>query len=449
MRSAGTSEGCSWLCCWNDWRRIILSSFVRIGLSATQRPLEEVARYLGGLDRIGDTSSERRAKPRPVTIIDAGWRRDLDLEVIWPRTLLGPAAPSNGSIWPDIEQQLSTLVNNHRSTIIFANNRRTVEKLTARLNKLASSSEDQSEDEVAAEGIGFEAVSDSTPRMRAHHGSISLEERRTTETALKEGELAAVVATASLELGIDMGAVDLVCQVESPGNVARGLQRVGRAGHVVHGVSKGRLIAKTSADLLESAALARCMVHGQIEHLRVPQGCLDVLAQQVIACVAMEPWDVPALFELVRRRLSLPEPGRRMRLRVFCGWCPVDFRRNRFATCGLESSGTGFTTAYPRCRARPTLPLVGGGTIPDTGQFPVYLGEGGPRLGELDEEFVFERRVGETFVLGNSTWRIIAIEPHRVIVAKAEGQTALMPFWRGESTSRSPELGEAVGALIP
>ena len=198
---------------------------------------------------------------------------------------------------------------------------------------------------------------------------------------------------------------------------------MGRAGHVVHGVSKGRLIAKTSADLLESAALARCMLHGQIEHLRVPQGCLDVLAQQVIACVAMEPWDVPALLSW----FAAPIPTRiwrPMRLRVFCGWCPVDFLRNRSATCGLESSGTGFTTAYPRCRARPTLALVGGGTIPDTGQFPVYLGEGGPRLGELDKEFVFERRVGETFVLGNSTWRIIAIDPHRVIVAKAEGQTA-------------------------
>ena len=423
-----------------------LSSFVRIGLSATQRPLEEVARYLGGLDRIGESSSERRAEPRPVTIIDAGWRRDLDLEVIWPRTLLGPAAPSNGSIWPDIEQQLSNLVKNHRSTIIFANNRRTVEKLTARLNKLASSSEGPGGDEGPAEAIGFVAVSDSTPRMRAHHGSISLEERKTTETALKEGELAAVVATASLELGIDMGAVDLVCQVESPGSVARGLQRVGRAGHVVHGVSKGRVIAKTSADLLESAALARCMLRGQIEQLRVPQGCLDVLAQQVIACVAMEPWDVPALFELVRGAYpyqNLPPDAFESVLRLVSGRFPTESFRDLRARVVWDR-------IHNRLFALPGtahLALVGGGTIPDTGQFPVYLGEGGPRLGELDEEFVFERRVGETFALGNSTWRIIAIDPHRVIVAKAEGQTAQMPFWRGESTSRSRELGEAVGAL--
>ena len=255
-----------------------------------------------------------------------------------------------------------------------------------------------------------------------------------------------MVATASLELGIDMGAVDLVCQVESPGNVARGLQRVGRAGHVVHGVSRGRLIAKTPADLLESAALCRAMLQGEIEHLRVPRGCLDVLAQQVVACVAMEPWDVPALFDLVRcaypfRDLSaeafesvlrlvsgrFPSPGLRD-LRARVAWDPI---HNRLAAL----PGTAH------------LALVGGGTIPDTGQFPVYLGDGGPRLGELDEEFVFERRVGETFMLGNSTWRIDAIEPHRVLVGRAEGQPGVMPFWHGEAASRSPELGEAVGAL--
>ncbi len=249
------------------------SGFVRIGLSATQRPLEEVARYLGGLRRDG-----RRivSSTRPVTIVDAGRRRDLDLSVIWPAS--PDRLPGPGTIWPAIEDRLARLMSQHRSTIIFTNNRRMVEKLTARLNETDASSR---EGEAPAEpGSGLARPEARVPGdgtdgyrpFRAHHGSLSLDERRTTEEALKQGELAAVVATASLELGIDMGAVDLVCQVESPGNVARGLQRVGRAGHVVHGTSRGRLIAKTPSDLLESAALCRAMLDGAIEHLRVPEG---------------------------------------------------------------------------------------------------------------------------------------------------------------------------------
>jgi ATP-dependent Lhr-like helicase len=282
--------------------------------------------------------------------------------------------------------------------------------------------------------------------FRAHHGSISLEERRATENALKEGTLSAVVATASLELGIDMGAVDLVCQVESPGSIARGLQRVGRAGHVVHGVSKGRLIAKTASDLLESAALCRAMLEGQIEPLSVPRGCLDVLAQQVIACVAMDPWDVASLFDLVRAAYpfhDLPAEAFESILRLVSGRFPTpEFRdlRARVAWDRIHNR----LSALPGTKQ---LALVGGGTIPDTGQFPVYLGAEGPRLGELDEEFVYERRVGEAFSLGNSTWRIEAIDPHRVVVGKAEGQTAVMPFWRGENAARSAELGEKVGVL--
>jgi ATP-dependent helicase Lhr and Lhr-like helicase len=422
------------------------TSFVRIGLSATQRPLEEVARFLGGLKPAAGTSPDRRAEPRPVTIVDAGWRRDLDLEVIWPRNLIGASASGDGSIWPEIEQRLSALVKSHRSTIIFANNRRTVEKLTAKLNALAVSGDDAGVEEGSAFGGGVEPAAASFRRLRAHHGSISLAERRETEIALKEGELAAVVATASLELGIDMGAVDLVCQVESPGNVARGLQRVGRAGHVVRGVSKGRLIAKTPGDLLESAALCRSMLHGEIEQLRVPQGCLDVLAQQVIACVAMEPWDVPALFELIRGAYpfhSLAPDAFESVLSLVSGRFPTESFRDLRARVVWDRT-------HNRLSALPGtahLALVGGGTIPDTGQFPVYLGDGGPRLGELDEEFVFERRVGESFVLGNSTWRITAIQPDRVVVANAGGQSAVMPFWRGEMSARSSELGEAVGAL--
>ncbi len=418
---------------------ICASNFVRIGLSATQRPLEEVARYLGGLEWEEDLSVGRRAVPRPVTIVDAGRRRDLDLQVIWPRDSV--KGGTVGSIWPEIERTLLKLVREHRSTIIFANNRRTVEKLTARLNERALASDAEADPPIGEDGT--ERVGGP---FRAHHGSISLDERRGTEEALKEGDLTAVVATASLELGIDMGAVDLVCQVESPGNVARGLQRVGRAGHVVRGTSKGRLIAKTSGDLLESAALCRAMEAGDIEHLRVPLGCLDVLAQQVVACVAMDPWEVPALFDLVRSAYpfhGLTADSFENVLRLISGRFPTpDFRDLR-----ARVSWDRIHNALAPLPGTAQLALVGGGTIPDTGQFPVYLGEGGPRLGELDEEFVYERRVGETFVLGNSTWRIQAIDPHRVVVSAAEGHAAVMPFWRGESVSRSPELGLAVGAL--
>ena len=301
--------------------------------------------------------------------------------MIWPRPLLGPAAPSNGSIWPDIEQQLSNLVKNHRSTIIFANNRRTVEKLTARLNKLASSSEGPDGDEAPAEGIGFDEVSNSTPRMRAHHGSISLEERKTTETALKEGELAAVVATASLELGIDMGAVDLVCQVESPGNVARGLAAGGpswpRRPRCQQRTADRQNVGRPAR--IRRVVLA-AMLHGQIEHLRVPQGCLDVLAQQVIACVAMEPWDVPALFELVRGAYpyqNLAPDAFESVLRLVSGRFPTESFRDLRARVVWDR-------IHNRLSALPGtahLALVGGGTIPDTGQFPGVPGRGWATVG--------------------------------------------------------------------
>ncbi len=273
-----------------------------------------------------------------------------------------------------------------------------------------------------------------------------MDERRSTENALKQGELAAVVATASLELGIDMGAVELVCQVESPGSVARGLQRVGRAGHIVGRVSKGRLFAKTAGDLVESAALCREMVRGAVEALRVPTNCLDVLAQQVVACVAVDRWDVPGLFDLVRQaypyRDLTPEAFESV-LSMISGRFPLESFRDLRARVSWDR-------VHNRLAALPgtaQIALVNGGTIPDTGQYPVYLGDDGPRLGELDEEFVLERRVGETFVLGTSTWRIDAIEPQRVVVGRAEGRSSLMPFWRGETSARSPELGAAVGAL--
>ena len=412
------------------------NSFVRIGLSATQRPLDEVARYLGGLKTTTEVDGGIQFAPRPVTIIDTGQRKQLDLEVIAP---FGHAsAPRAGSVWPAIEQRLFDLIKSHRSTIIFANNRRLVERLTSHINKLANDdiTGDQRLDDVEA-GDG---------PVKSHHGSLSIDERRTTEESLKRGELTAVVATASLELGIDMGAVELVCQVESPGSIARGLQRVGRAGHLVGRISKGRLIAKTASDLIEAAALCRKMSLGEVEALRVPTNCLDILAQQVVACVAMDRWDVPELFNLVRRAYpyrDLTPSAFETVLKMISGRFALESFRDL-------SPRVSWDRIHNRLAALPgtaRIAIVNGGTIPDTGQYPVYLGENGPRLGELDEEFVLERRVGETFVLGTATWLIEAIEPQRVIVGRAEGRSALMPFWRGEDSPRSAELGEAVGLL--
>jgi ATP-dependent Lhr-like helicase len=244
-------------------------SFVRIGLSATQRPLEEVARYLGGA-----TFDGSQYVPRPVTIIDGGLRKEVDLGILSPVEAFGPLPEQ--TIWPAIDRLLQKLIADHTSTLVFANDRRSVERITAFLNE---------EKQIA----------------QAHHGSVSLERRQEIEAALKEGRLPAVVATASLEMGIDMGAVDLVCQVASPGNVARALQRVGRAGHLVGQKSKGRFIPRLASDIVEQAVLIREMLAGRVEEIRVPTNCLDLLAQQIVAMAAMDNWSVPELYALVRR----------------------------------------------------------------------------------------------------------------------------------------------------
>ncbi len=401
--------------------------FVRIGLSATQRPLEEVARFLGGLE----VDAEGTLHPRPVRIIDAGLRKDLDLRVINPVEQFGPLPER--SIWPSIYRLLGDLIREHRSTLVFANDRRAVERITAFLNE---------EGELA----------------RAHHGSVALEVRQQTEQALKEGRLPAVVATASLEMGIDMGAVDLVCQVESPGNVARALQRVGRAGHLVGQKSKGRLIPKMAADLLEQAVLAREMIAGRVEALRVPTNCLDVLAQQIVALVAMDDWEVTDLFSLVRRA----SPYRDLSPAAFESVLEMVSGRYRFqpaapqpgtnrpATMEALQPRISWDRIHNRLHALPgthQLALVNGGTIPDTGQYAAYT-TSGVRVGELDEEFIYERRVGDAFLLGTSAWRLVQIDADRVTVAPAEGAPAMIPFWRGEGIGRSPDLGLAIGAFL-
>ena len=402
-------------------------SFVRIGLSATQRPLEEVARYLGGA-----TFDGSQYVPRPVTLIDGGLRKDVDLGLLSPVEAFGPL-PEH-TIWPAIYRLLQKLIADHTSTLVFANDRRSVERITAFLNE---------EKEIA----------------RAHHGSVSLERRQEIEAALKQGRLPAVVATASLEMGIDMGSVDLVCQVASPGNVARALQRVGRAGHLVGQKSKGRFIPRQASDMVEQAVLIREMLAGRVEEIRVPTNCLDLLAQQIVAMAAMDNWSVPELYALVRRAY----PYRDLTSQAFESTLEMVSGRYRFEPTELSAGQRPSSTLealQPRIRwdrvrnrveALPgskSLALINGGTIPDTGQYAAYTTKG-VRVGELDEEFVFERRVGDAFLLGTSIWRIERIDADRVLVAPAEsGTPAIVPYWRGEGGGRSFSLGQAIGAFL-
>ena len=386
----------------------------RVGLSATQRPLEEVARFLGG--------------DRDVTIVDAGAAKQLDLEVIVPvddMRELGAAPAVEGeprvSIWPAVYPRLLELVQGHRSTIVFVNNRRSAERVANRLNELA-------EAEIA----------------RAHHGSIAREQRLEVEDMLKRGDLPALVATSSLELGIDMGAVDLVVQIESPKSVAAGLQRVGRAGHSVGEASRGRFFPKWRGDLLETAVVTRRMREGEIEHTRVPRQPLDVLAQQVVAATAMDEWPVSDLHDVVRRAYPYSELSRPQFegvLEMLAGRYPSDeFAELRPRIVWDRSAGT----VRGRDGAR-RLAVVSGGTIPDRGLYGVFLADSGARVGELDEEMVYEARQGEVFQLGATSWRIEQITRDRVLVSPAPGVPGKMPFWKGDGVGRPSELGRAVG----
>jgi ATP-dependent Lhr-like helicase len=411
------------------------SSFVRIGLSATQRPLDEVARYLAGATADADGG----LVPRPVKIVDTGIRKELDLQVISPVPQFGPLPEK--SVWPSIYRLLAELIRENRSTLIFTNDRRSAERITAFLNE---------------EEPGL---------ARAHHGSVSLEMRHEVESSLKEGHLPAVVATASLELGIDMGAVDLVCQIASPGNVARALQRVGRAGHLVGQKSKGRLIPRTQGDLLEQAVLASEMAAGRVEAIRVPINCLDVLAQQLVAMAAMDDWAVQSLFACVRGAYpyrDLTPEAFETTLEMISGRYSL---REEDAPAGELGEAVEKGVARSKMQAlqprvswdrihnrvialpgSQSLALINGGTIPDTGQYAAYAGQD-TRIGELDEEFIFETRIGDTFMLGTNAWRLESIEADRVFVSPAEGAPAMMPFWRGETTGRSYDLSCAIGAF--
>ncbi len=419
----------------------------RIGLSATQRPLDEIARFLAGHD--GATG-----RARPVTIVDAGVRKPLDIEVVVPvedmgalgevidEPVSGPAAagPTRRSIWPSLHPRLLELVEQHRSTIIFVNARRLAERLATRLNELHLEGENRS-----AEATGT-APEPGRELVMAHHGSLSRERRLFIEDQLKRGELKGLVATSSLELGIDMGAVDLVVQVESPGAVSRGLQRIGRAGHQVGEPSRGKLFPKHRNDLVEAAVVVDRMKQGLIEHTRYPRNPLDVLAQQIVAMVAMDDWPVAELTTLVRSSANYSELTDEVLANVLdllAGRYPSEeFGELRPRVVWDRIDGT------VRARAgAQRLAVTSGGTIVDRGLFGVFLPDG-TRVGELDEEMVYESRPGETFLLGASTWRIEDITHERVVVTPAPGQPGKMPFWHGDGPGRPLELGRALGEFV-
>jgi ATP-dependent helicase Lhr and Lhr-like helicase len=389
-------------------------SVQRVGLSATQRPLDEIARFLGG--------------DREVTIVDAGASKELDLEVVVPvddMRELGAAPAVEGeprvSIWPAVYPCLLDLVREHRSTIVFVNSRRSAKGVANQLNELAGE-----------------------PVARAHHGSVAREQRLEVEDMLKRGVLPALVATSSLELGIDMGAVDLVVQIESPKSVAAGLQRVGRAGHSVGQASRGRFFPKWRGDLLETAVVTRRMREGAIERTRVPRQPLDVLAQQIVAMTAMDEWSVDDLHALVRRchpYAELSRPQLEGVLEMLAGRYPSDeFAELRSRIIWDRIAGT---VRGREGSAR--LAVTSGGTIPDRGLYGVFLADSGARVGELDEEMVYEARQGEVFQLGATSWRIEQITRDRVLVSHAPGVPGKMPFWKGDAVGRPYELGQAVG----
>ncbi|SHG77825.1 ATP dependent helicase, Lhr family [Jatrophihabitans endophyticus] len=426
----------------------------RIGLSATVRPVDEVATFLAG--------------GRNVAIVQPPSQKSVELQVVVPvedmsaigepnDDLSGAAAGAQRrtSIWPHVEERVLDLVTDHRSTIVFANSRRLAERLTARLNELAGERAGAAPPPGGAPAELMAQAGSGQPAgevvvARAHHGSVSREQRSVVEEDLKAGRLPAVVATSSLELGIDMGAVDLVVQVESPPSVAAGLQRVGRAGHQVGAVSRGVIFPKFRGDLLECAVVAERMRAGAIESMRYPRNPLDVLAQQIVAMLALDTLTVDDVEELVRRAApfaGLPRSALEGVLDMLAGRYPSD----AFAELRPRIVWDRVTGELSARRGAQHLAVTSGGTIPDRGLFGVFLasGEGpGRRVGELDEEMVYESRVGDVFLLGSSSWRIEDITHDRVLVTPAPGEVGKMPFWKGDQPGRPVELGRALGAFL-
>jgi len=438
--------------------RLVQKPLQRIGLSATQRNLDEIARFLGGTQPARPRRAPRRGReqapgaaihaeftegtggtPRAVTVVDAREPKRLVLTVEVPIADMakvghpveqpsGPAAQTTPvqTIWTSIHPRLLDLVKAHQSTLLFVNSRRLAERLAAALNELAGES-----------------------LVRAHHGSLARAQRTEIEDLLKAGRLRALVATSSLELGIDMGAIDLVVQIEAPPSVASGLQRIGRSGHRVDEASQGVIFPKFRGDLLACAAVTGAMTKGLVEPSRYPRNPLDVLAQQIVGMTSMDHWSVDDLYAAVRGAAPFAELSRRVFegvLDMLSGRYPSD----EFAELRPRVTWDRVNGTVAARQGAKRVAITNAGTIPDRGLYGVFLSDGsrdGARVGELDEEMVFEARAGETFLLGASTWRIEQITHDRVLVSPAPGEPGKMPFWKGEGPGRPIELGQAIGKL--
>ncbi|MGW6035418.1 ATP-dependent helicase [Gordonia terrae] len=431
----------------------------RIGLSATVRPPEVVAGFLSG------AAPCQVVKPKADKTFDL--RVDVPVEdmanIPPPVSDADPAAlddafsPTAGSLWPYVEASIVDQIEANRATIVFANSRRLAEKLTARLNEIHAERHGQPAEPTGNPSVaggapafvmGSGASSGAEPVLaRAHHGSVSKEQRAQIEDDLKAGRLSCVVATSSLELGIDMGAVDLVIQVESPPSVASGLQRIGRAGHQVGEISQGILYPKHRTDLLHCTVTVSRMLDGAIEEIKVPQNPLDILAQQTIAAAAVDDLEVDHWYEVIRRAAPYREPGRGVfdaTLDLIAGRFPSD----EFAELRPRVNWDRDAGVITGRRGAQRLAVTSGGSIPDRGLFGVFMvGEKATRVGELDEEMVYESRVGDVFALGATSWRIEDITHDRVLVSPAFGQPGRLPFWIGDAIGRPAELGAAIGAF--
>lgn len=414
----------------------------RIGLSATQRPLDEVARLLGGLEFA--TQNDPIATPRDVTIVEAGQKRDLDITIEVPvedmsqlteaqaKSQSGNARkrenqPPISSIWPAIHPRLVQLIRSHRSTMIFVNSRRLAERLAAAIN-------DEADEEIAL----------------AHHGSLAKDTRFETESRLKQGQLPAIVATSSLELGIDMGAVDLVIQISAPPSIASGVQRIGRSGHSVGAVSQGIIFPRYRGDLLACAAASDRMLNGKVEATFYPRNPLDVLAQQIVAIVSEGPIPADAVFRLILSSApfaDLPRSSYEGVLDLLSGRYPSD----EFHELRPRINWNRISRELSPRDGSQRIAILNAGTIPDRGLYGVFLlskeGEPNSRVGELDEEMVHEIHPGDVFLLGASSWRVIEITQDRVLVTPAPGEPGRMPFWKGEGSGRPLEFGQAIGSL--
>jgi ATP-dependent Lhr-like helicase len=412
---AGSKRGAHLALTLERLEEVVENSPQRIGLSATQRPLEEVARFLGGCDS-GATAAP---KFRPVTIVDCGMAKEMQISVQSPVADLGSVG---GSIWPAIAPVLLQHIRAWRTTLVFVNNRAQSEKVAARVNALA-------EEEIAL----------------PYHGSLARERRFALEERLKAGTIKALVTTSSLELGIDIGSVDLVIQLQSPKRVASALQRIGRSGHTIGVASRGILVPTFRDDAVEIAAIVAAMHAGEVEPTHVVQNALDVLAQVVVAAASVDDWQTNDLYELVRRAYPyhlLTRGAFDEVLAMLSGKYPSDIA----AELEPRITWDRVSDRLIGTRAARMTAVISGGTIPDRGLYTVNLPDR-TRLGELDEEFVHESRMGDVFQLGSSTWRIAAIEHDRVVVTPAPGTPARMPFWHGEYMARSLMLSHRVGAL--